>query len=379
MATSSPFPRLERSYQSCGELASRHLAFHQVKPFPRGHRRGQTGLAGSHGIWERFSRPLRKSQKGFTLIELLVVIAIIAVLIALLLPAVQQAREAARRSDCKNKLKQLGLALHNYHDTILKFPYASSQYPNGEHGGGTGATAHVWTEFILPYIDQAPLYNQINFNAHNNSTAGTPSNSSLFSNRVFPFQACPSNPGATQMTTKFNGTRNTTPSTLANQQGLSYAPCSGPQKNDVSPNNLDCLGTVPLYCDAGGSGWSSAAPIDNPGIFGGRGVYSSSLRDITDGTSNTIMLGEVRGDLTRYHGLFNQNFQGTWTGLKVNSPRTDFAADDWHKNSGMGSYHTGGAHILKADGSVPFISNNVDFVTFNYLGNKADGQVLGEL
>ncbi|MDB5338411.1 MAG: hypothetical protein JWN70_4030, partial [Planctomycetaceae bacterium] len=97
----------------------------------------------------------RTDRSGFTLIELLVVIAIIAVLIALLLPAVQQAREAARRSQCKNNLKQLGLALHNYHDTYGVFPYAQTPCCSG---------GHTWVEMLLPFMDQAPMYNQINFN-----------------------------------------------------------------------------------------------------------------------------------------------------------------------------------------------------------------------
>src|SRR5262245_16035146 len=101
-----------------------------------------------------------RSRKGFTLIELLVVIAIIAVLIALLLPAVQQAREAARRSQCKNNLKQIGLGLHNYHDTFGVFaPGFISSTSNSTTGIGTGWASSA---FILPYIDQAPLYNQLN-------------------------------------------------------------------------------------------------------------------------------------------------------------------------------------------------------------------------
>src|SRR4026208_1354378 len=103
----------------------------------------------------RHSCVISVTRSGFTLIELLVVIAIIAILIALLLPAVQQAREAARRSQCKNNLKQLGLALHSYHDSIMRLPYSS--------GTNVANNRHVWTEFLLPYVDQAPLFKQINF------------------------------------------------------------------------------------------------------------------------------------------------------------------------------------------------------------------------
>ena len=102
-----------------------------------------------------------KKKKGFTLIELLVVIAIIAILIALLLPAVQQAREAARRTQCKNNLKQVGLALHNYHDVALSFPIGSNASNTNSNGDGHWGVS--WWARILPYADQAPLYNTLQF------------------------------------------------------------------------------------------------------------------------------------------------------------------------------------------------------------------------
>jgi len=108
-----------------------------------------------------------RRRSGFTLIELLVVIAIIAILIALLLPAVQQAREAARRSQCKNNLKQWGLAIHNYHDTFNKLPIGAMGYNNPlAHGPANNLSMHVR---LLPYVDQAPLYNQFDFSLHYNT------------------------------------------------------------------------------------------------------------------------------------------------------------------------------------------------------------------
>lgn len=101
-------------------------------------------------------------RRGFTLIELLVVIAIIAVLIALLLPAVQQAQEAARRTQCKNNIKQLGLALHNYHDVYRTFPTGWIAVENGRHNAHEGLNGAGWGSMILPYLDQAPLYQKFN-------------------------------------------------------------------------------------------------------------------------------------------------------------------------------------------------------------------------
>jgi prepilin-type N-terminal cleavage/methylation domain-containing protein len=149
----------------------------------------------------------RARNKGFTLIELLVVIAIIAVLIALLLPAVQQAREAARRSQCKNNLKQLGLALHNYHDTMNIFPPAllnSGRYNNSAYTTATNPVLNTtgWT-FLLPYLDQAPAYTQYNFNVcssmdspYSLPVAGTDTTNVLISGLNLLVLECPSDPAA---------------------------------------------------------------------------------------------------------------------------------------------------------------------------------------
>ncbi|MES2791178.1 MAG: DUF1559 domain-containing protein [Planctomycetota bacterium] len=311
----------------------------------------------------------RNFRRGFTLIELLVVIAIIAVLIALLLPAVQQAREAARRSQCKNNLKQMGLALHNYHDTMQRFPYSGSWFLS-YHGTPMGlAKEHSFYEYILPYIDQAPLYNKLDFTI--NHSAGV--NWTALNGSRLTVAQCPSNPQAGRGTDKWGNAY------TMGSHGRDYAPSAGPQNWD-NYGGTDCvnLGT-PTYCAAPGSDWNSASPEACPGMFSGRNVYSSGLRDVTDGTSNTILMGEIRSDLTNWYSLWV-----TWeggavhTGLKINNPLGVISTGDYHSRYGIASNHVGGAHVVLADGGVRFLSDNINFATLNYLGGKSDGNVIGE-
>jgi len=318
-----------------------------------------------------------RTVRGFTLIELLVVIAIIAVLVALLLPAVQQAREAARRSQCSNNLKQLGLALHNYHETRNMLPYSSSvALAWGAPAGGSPVFAHCWTEFILPFIDQAPLYNRINFNVHYNDQ-GTPApnnNYSLFVNAKFTFQQCPSNPtsgtGLAFNNSAFDSWGVATP-------GLFYAPCSGSQFSDVVGWDCQALGLGGgSFCCAANSDWNNNAPGANPGMFGGRNVYAGNFRDTPDGLSNTFMLGERRQEYMHHAGALCWNFQGASTGMKLNSRlinKND--PNDYQHNMGFSSVHTGGAFFCFGDGRVKFISENIDYPTYCRTGDRNDGAV----
>jgi prepilin-type N-terminal cleavage/methylation domain-containing protein len=297
---------------------------------------------------------------GFTLIELLVVIAIIAILIALLLPAVQQAREAARRTECKNNLKQMGIALHNYHDTCRAFPpglirktvIATQQL---QHGWG-------WQTYLLPYIDQAPLYNTVNPQGEPLPPAtailgGVPN----VLKTVLPVYLCPSStlPGE-------NPDR-------ANYGGSSYPGVSGHIAN---------LSTTPdvTYALRGA-------------LFPESRVR---FRDMTDGTTNTLIVSE------RVHiaeGTPMQPHSGIWAGARgiETSDALGTMADDTLFNRrgnfmriGYSSAHEGGAHGLRCDGSVIFISENIhssDFKfavgptslgTYQRLAIINDGQVVSE-
>ncbi len=235
----------------------------------------------------RIDQQSRRPQ-GFTLIELLVVIAIIAILIALLLPAVQQAREAARRSQCKNNLKQWGLALHNYHDVHRLFPM-------GSDGAAWSFRAH-----LLPYIDRAPDYNQINFN--NNSPAGNGANCGgtdgcwecrsetnqlhaagvAASNSGKPIFGCPSDPNA-----QSKPYSSSLPYYVGSYLGIGgndvphYANTEDRRRNLYPPNGET----------AGG-----LAPRANNGTL--YQLSSIRVRDITDGTSNTMLVGERSVDRT---------------------------------------------------------------------------------
>ena len=331
----------------------------------------------------------RNVRRGFTLIELLVVIAIIAVLIALLLPAVQQAREAARRTQCKNNLKQIGLALHVYHDTMNTFPMGMSGWPGTLDGSLWG-----WGTMILPYIDQGPLYNAlgtspggtsphlnlpaIGFNAV--MASFNPTNPLLQTNlTVF---RCPSDSAAATVTIPVGGL-NGSPRQNTNVYGRSNYP-------GVLGSVEDTIG----------------------GLLVTNGAFAESsrinLRDFTDGTSNTFLVGERRspgilnglyvGGDTIWCGANDDIFpmseaQGFAIHLGICDPSTNLnvrmtnppTATNSAAYSAFGSQHVGGAHFLMTDGSVRFVSENIASgppnkagSTYQNLASRNDGQILGE-
>jgi prepilin-type N-terminal cleavage/methylation domain-containing protein len=323
----------------------------------------------------------RQPRRGFTLIELLVVIAIIAILIALLLPAVQQAREAARRTQCKNKLKQIGLALHNYHDTHQIFPpaYVDSLPPRPNSASGTCSlswqqasppptTKAPWTVLILPFIDQAPLYNQFNFSAifRNilNAQAGAP-NEPLQLIRLGTFE-CPSDQNSNE--------NNANNNYYGVQGGGDYAVAS----------------TVYQACR-----------IYNTRSFYFNGMFFPSsnrrIRDLRDGTSNVLMVGETRyATLRSNNDAYSPTYWTSWatsawidapaqvgaTYLPINGSIYRPVKDGYNLDDAtnyFGSWHVGGAHFCLADGSVIFLSQNIDLGVYRSAGVIDDGGPQGGL
>ncbi len=326
-----------------------------------------------------------KKRKGFTLIELLVVIAIIAILVALLLPAVQQAREAARRTQCKNNLKQIGLALHNYHDIYNTFPPGRTR---NTYSGITDAwyTGNIaWLPRLLPQIDQAPLYNTIDWNLGQGtgSTDGdggvNGTNPTGARRQIIPAFRCPTDPGNGSITW-------TTPA------GVRVS--GSPSNTGYASGNY-----------VGNVGRATRLTTNTPGVFGQNSQMR--FRDVTDGTSNVLAVSEcvigfyrestndggnntdcVSGSkdtsTTRmagnswFYSYFPQSaFFNTYVGPN-NKKSVDCGVNSDRVNAAARSLHVGGVQAVLCDGSVKFISENIDLTTWNNLGNKSDGNVLGE-
>jgi prepilin-type N-terminal cleavage/methylation domain-containing protein/prepilin-type processing-associated H-X9-DG protein len=331
-----------------------------------------------------------KSRKAFTLIELLVVIAIIAVLVGLLLPAVQKVREAAARMSCTNNLKQIGLALHNYHDANSRLPPGyredfntdPNSTPDMDKGPGWG-----WAAYLLPYLEQGNLYNQVNFGQ--GVTVGNNAAASQISLKILQ---CPSD-GLQDPFPVYDSTFTTPIATVAHA------------------NYVGCDGWIECFNGCGGIPGSNGND-GLPGTSGAAGVgvfYRNShvkITDITDGTSNTVMVGERSSN----------HAPATWTAAvpggrcpawMANQPPTPYVPPPGppYDNADFGeafifghcnathlpnavfpifdpdtfySLHTGGVNFLFADGSVHFLSNGINPVTYQALATIAGGEVAND-
>jgi len=305
---------------------------------------------------------MKQTRRAFTLIELLVVIAIIAVLIALLLPAVQQAREAARRSQCKNSLKQIGLAIHNYHETFNTIP--PGWIDAAGSAGGNGNSLFGWTAFLLPQIDQSALYNKLNFLQAWSLDQTNPVN-------TLPVFRCPSDTGS--ITTSAGGSVNVGRSNYPGVAGIT----------------LTSYTTVSNFPSGIGI---TATPVTVANYNGTFGVNSKhNFRDFSDGLSNCILVGERRSSGGPTANPNNPGLDTVWVGITsadnvaptATAPAQAAIIGDTveplnsvnasNVATGFSSLHTGGAQFLLGDGSVRFISNNVAALTYQQLSTIGDG------
>jgi len=344
---------------------------------------------------------MKSKNKGFTLIELLVVIAIIAVLIALLLPAVQQAREAARRSQCKNNLKQIGLALHNYLDTHSCFPPGSLSGANAASTNPWDAASGFWTQtnwraFIWPFVDQGALYNSMDWSSVDRSFAsglGAVNNRNILNGHVVPVYACPSSSSPTNPTTgQFTSNSDAI-------QVPMYVGISGASLDNMAaayPTASNSVGFLTV---------SYGVALGNGGLLLNQVTRD---RDFTDGMSNTMIVGEQSGLINNED--IRTGHYGGYVGSLIPGPVTPGRdpnganANEWAigvagtvfppnfkttsppggtigiymLNIGLTSFHTGGIHGLLADGSVRFISENISIDTYKNLSARNDGLVIGE-
>jgi len=325
-------------------------------------------------------------RQGFTLIELLVVIAIIAILVALLLPAVQQAREAARRSQCKNNLKQIGTALHNYHDVASTLPVGGMSSSPG--------WGFSWWVGALPYLDLQTVFDGLEFNGNHRGWTGTgagATNGAFVANFEFEAMLCPSSPLPNKIDA--GGGHNIT---LAQYVGIQGAANGNGFTNGSSHPQYNCCN-----CCGGVTGGNYAGRAASGGVLLPTKVIR--FKDIVDGMTNVLMVSEQsnfalhgNGNPTRInnrHGWLmgvdqnNVNGNGRHFNLTVinyppnavvNTPYTTLngTGDNDGPNNGIFSAHVGGVHGLMADGAVQFIGENIDMLTLRRLCTRDDG---GEL
>ena len=314
--------------------------------------------------------PLRKNS-GFTLVELLVVITIIGILIALLLPAVQAAREAARRLQCANNFKQVGLAMHNYHASMKMFPPGVVMYADWyvpwDFCGMVGTSGYYhgagWGAFILPYLEQQQVYDQFDFslrscNVDPNFAAGR---------ALIPAYLCPSDPQGDELVSNTGSTDGKPPDLLEEEDYRRTSMAGVTDSMDWTCNTV----TARQFSKADGMMAQ---------------LQGCRIRDVVDGTSNTLMVGEVTGGgrgSYNSHFWVSQTLSDTYDGINGISTIPG-GSPSWAGNSyawrdaSFSSFHPGGCHFLMADGSVQFLSENIASISLSALATRGGGEPISE-
>ena len=315
---------------------------------------------------------MRSRRQAFTLVELLVVIAIIGILVALLLPAVQSARESARRIQCTNNLKQLALGVHNFESAKKHIPH--------------GSTACCWTPgqnwcvAIMPYIEAANNYDELQPDLPDGLR--NPANSAAVK-RKNPVWICPSDPDAAQPIGNRESSQNASPAHL-----LWYPASLGPTSMDYCDF---CPNTTPTedasnYCCQGcnfgtnGSAFGfNCVGLNIPessfsGMFGRTNKKTIYFADVTDGLSNTWMLGETLPGHCQWMGVYSQNFNVSATIIPLNTMEKGTDGSNWWRRCGFKSKHINGANMAVGDASVRFVAKNIDYKIWNLLGSRSGGE-----
>ncbi|QDU61585.1 Type II secretion system protein G precursor [Planctomycetes bacterium Pan216] len=324
-------------------------------------------------------------RSAFTLVELLVVIAIIGILVALLLPAVQQARASAKRMQCKGNLRQLGVALHGYHDTHRVFPVGNGTHiaisaedclidpaQDGLTGGDRGNASAPWTVLLLPHLEEDQRYGRFDFEStffgYDNGSISSSPNYAQQRRRLVKFE-CPSDPNS-------NGQH-------ANNNYFGVMGGGERTHQDTGPADEGCY----TSSHNGRTFWSNGVLFVNSSV---------GLRQISDGASKVFMLGESRylplkGAVPTYYATWASSLyvdnRGYGSG-PINIASTFAPLNAWATNPnvdrafeivarGFGSHHVGGAHFARADGAVTFVNDHIDVAVYRQLGVRDDGLPLG--
>jgi prepilin-type N-terminal cleavage/methylation domain-containing protein/prepilin-type processing-associated H-X9-DG protein len=315
-----------------------------------------------------------RAKTGFTLVELLVVIAIIGILIALLLPAVQAAREAARRSQCANHFKQVGLAMHNYHGSHQTFPpgaiwWVANLTDCAPVVSTTTYYGFGWGTLILPFLEQGTLYEKFDFEiaSHNHGPMhptfpAFQNNFTLGATRINTY-VCPSDPQGGE---------------LFAYTGVGGATNGSDPNEDFATSNMAGVADSENWTCS--TNWPKHFSLVD-GMMGER--LGCRIADVTDGASNTVMIAEVTQDSKKatWNGFWWITLGFTDTRDGVNGPFTIpgglKTGYNW-RTAGPSSYHPGGCHFLKADGSVAFLQETIAKTTLKALTTRAGGEVIDQ-